>query len=637
MPQKQRPPKLDQVAPPGIPSPPIDYSTKRPVTDVVWYAFYLAGFVAFFAIGGTIRANTRGRPFDVSDSLRSMTRLTTVGDGAVDEYAKCMLDSFGVTVDTSVGRHRQLLKYGLHTPGHFDGEEAGHRHLSAAEHETYEHRRRLEATVERSWGIWDLLGDKPEVPVTMILLMVALSVGWMAALQVPAFSKAIVYLTLGMQIVCFWYFGSICADGGAGTMGAIFFVLGLLVLFWVLKNPAKIAMAAAMIAQASRALRENPSLFASCLVIYAPYLGYVALWLLFLADLPLCWEFRPFKTEVAADVNGARVTVALQGCEMAGMRFVSPAKDFMLFHFAWVTGMLEQVRLMMVAGVVGTWYFDKTENVPALPTLFWLRHALTTSGGTLAIGASIAALCEWIKRKASKACWCLDPIAVLLRVVLLFAEAIIVAITRMCTVVHVFTGASFCESKVKTMALLKRNFVGGVTTEVVGKMVFFLGGFVFSAAISLSAWAWYEAEYAGANLLTGGGGSWEIYLWMFGIFFGVWNPILTVFIIGLFLADNVKGCIGSCATGVPVAIPLAAIFIGSVAHMCFQYIGGIIMDATSTVMISYAIDRENGGGGNDNGELKALLENSENVYAVGNPLVAPAQVKIQNGGKKHVV
>ena len=440
-----------------------------------------------------------------------------------------------------------------------------------------------------------------------------------------------------MQIACFWYFGSLCTDGGAAEMGALFFALGLLVLLWVLRNPAKIAMAAAMIAQASRALRENPSLFASCLVIYAPYLGYVALWLLFLADLPLCWEFRPVTTRV----NGASGTVALQSCEMAQKGFVLPAKDFMLFHFAWVTGMLEQVRLMMVAGVVGTWYFDKTENVPARPTVYWLRHALTTSGGTLAIGASIAALCEWVKKKASKACWCLDPVAVLLRVLMVFAEAIIVAITRMCTVVHVFTGASFCVCKVKTMALLKRNFVGGVTTEVVGKMVFFLGGFVFSAAISLSAWAWYEAEYAGVNLLTGGGGGqrkWEIYLWMFGIFFGVWNPILTVFVIGLFLADNVKGCIGSCASGVPVAIPLAAIFIGSVAHMCFQYIGGIIMDATSTVMISYAIDRENGGGGNDNGELKALLENSENVYAVGNPLVAPAQVvgKLQNG-KKHVV
>jgi hypothetical protein len=275
--------------------------------------------------------------------------------------------------------------------------------------------------------------------------------------------------------------------------------------------------------------------------------------------------------------------------------------------------MLAQIRLMVVSGTIGTWYFQKTENVPKYPSLFWLKTALTTSGGSLTVGATVAAVVEWVKLKANAKCWCLSPAGIIAKIIICVFATLIMAITRMCTVVHVFTGNSFCASKDQTMALLKRNFVGGVVTETISKMLFNFAGYLFSVALTCAAWAWYEASDANTNgklVLTGGAGGIELYLWLFLVLFTVYDPILWVFFIGMFIAPIATGFI----SGYPIIIPLCSIFIGCVVNMCFKYMAGVMMDATSAIFVSFAIDRENGTVSNDRESMRKILNSMPCMY-----------------------
>lgn len=253
--------------------------------------------------------------------------------------------------------------------------------------------------------------------------------------------------------------------------------------------------------------------------------------------------------------------------------------------------------------------------MPAKPSLFWLKTAVTTSGGSLTIGATVAAIVEWIKRKAGARCWFCSPWGIIARVVLCVFQTLIIAITRMCTVVHVFTGDSFCQAKDRTFALLKRNFVGGVATETISKMLFNTAGWLFSVALTCSAWAWYEASDAnggGVKVLTGGKGGAQLYLWLFLMLFGVKDPIIFVALLGMFVAPIATGFI----EGYPIIIPLCAIFIGCVANMCFKYMAGVMMDSTSTIFVSFAIDRENGTVSNDRESMRKILESMPCMYSV---------------------
>ena len=159
------------------------------------------------------------------------------------------------------------------------------------------------------------------------------------------------------------------------------------------------------------------------------------------------------------------------------------------------------------------------------------------------------------------------------------------------------------------MALLKRNFVGGVVTETISKMLFNTAGFLFSVALTCAAWAWFEKSSSNVwntYVLTGGQGGINLYLYLFLVLFMVYDPILWVMVIGMFLAPLIKDTY--------FIIPLCAIFIGCIANMCFKYMAGVMMDATSAIFVSYAIDRENNTVSNDRESMRKILNSMPCMY-----------------------
>ena len=227
-------------------------------------------------------------------------------------------------------------------------------------------------------------------------------------------------------------------------------------------------------------------------------------------------------------------------------------------------------------------------------------------------------MCDWIRNQCNSRWWWSNPIGIICKVLYCILQTIIISCTRLNTVVHCFTNESFCGSGKRTYALLKRNFVNAMATEWVSESVIALGVWAFSSAITAVAWAWYEDALPGANILTGGGGSKLIFYFLVLMFF-VANPAFTVLIIGLFLNDLKIStfCSGdtTCDAGYTVIFMLSAIFIGCVANLIFTYMGAIIRDATTAMLMCFAVDRDNGTSSHEDESVKDTLSGLPCVYA----------------------
>jgi hypothetical protein len=550
---QMRPAEMASVQYISIPSNPISYNKKREFHDKAWSAAFAIGFLTFFIVGGMLMGGKYPNP--ASD-------YSAYGKKVYTEGQKCMCDNF----QQNCGSGRRL--------SHADH----HRFLAEAKSDT---------------NMWSLMSQMPEVPATMIAAVISISIGWILALQQPAISRITVGLTLAAKVAFIIYLGTVTV----GTVQLIFYGMAGLMVFVIYQSRAAIELSCKLISESACGLSANPGIVGTCVLAYLPYIGYVFLFMTFAAASALNFVFTP-------DPTISKCTIGLSATGQFGVRFI-------IIHFTWVTGLLAQIRLMIVSGSIGTWYFQGTKNVPKYPSLFWLKTALTTSGGSLTVGATVAAAVEWIKKKASAKCWCLSPAGIIARAVICCFAQLIMAITRMCTVVHVFTGDSFCAAKDKTMALLKRNFVGGVVTETISKMLFNTAGFLFSVALTCAAWAWFEDSKSniwGVKILTGGVGGFQLYLYLFLVLFMVYDPILWVMIIGMFLAPLIKDMY--------FIIPLCAIFIGCIANMCFKYMAGVMMDATSAIFVSYAIDRENNTVSNNRESMRKILNSMPCMYSI---------------------
>ena len=635
--QKPRPKRLANYNPQHkielVDGSPFQYKVGRTLTDKPWALLCIVSFVIFFSLGASLKAASKSAmhssaAFGAGGGSAYFQSLGGAAVQAAEEYATCMLDNFNVNVmaNNTDGRARHLLAFGVPPAG-------DSRRLSSDDRVVLEHHQRLlKDMVESGWTIWDLFQDKIEIPISIMLSCAAIGAIWVFLLRIAA--TPVVWATLGVKIALAIYIGSLCADIGASDVAGFFYFVAAAGILWCATNTGKIRMAATLISNSALALQRNPSLFISCLIVYVPYLIYVAVWMVFVSTVPLVWEWFPTKQ---CDIPiGETVAVCVDHCKWRVQPWAENAKNFLTFHFYFTTALVAQIRLCMVAGTIGTWYFSQTKDKPLVVTAYWLRTALTTSLGSLSVGATIGAICDYIMHRASKWCWCCDPFAVMCRVIMCCLRSVIKALTRMCTVVHVFTNQPFCSCKDVTMAVLKRNFVGGIATETISAMVMWLASFVFASAMTFTTWYIYEEAYDNFDLLGPNTDPSEeraeIYLWVFLVLFCVMNSTITVFVIAMFIADWFTGCVGTCATGgFPIIIPLAAIFVGSVSHMVFNYILGIMMDSTSAMLICTAVDIDNGTTSHDNEEMVRTLQTLPCVYAT------EGGQELQKRTSKHIV
>jgi hypothetical protein len=332
------------------------------------------------------------------------------------------------------------------------------------------------------WNIWSFLNGAPGIATSLIAITIGIGVGWVALLKM--FAVPIIFTTMAIKVAMYFYMGSFFFKHESPEVGWVYTLLGLFVGLGVIWQREKFVLAGAIMTEACQGIQENPMMFVTLLGVYAGYILFVVL---------------TMSTFVHA--GGILEATKENLCVPQSPGWVDAALDFTIFFYLWTTFVYDQLRLATVAGTIGSWYFHKDQRcaplngeVPAFPTIFFLKRALTTSLGTLSIGALVNAFVEWFRLKAFSTLWFLDPVGVICRVLYFLLQSVLNSITKYTTVTHVFTGLPFGDSVSRTFSVLRRNFVGAYVVDQAGHATIRLGVWVFSMCMTLLGWFWIDSH-----------------------------------------------------------------------------------------------------------------------------------------------
>ena len=134
---------------------------------------------------------------------------------------------------------------------------------------------------------------------------------------------------------------------------------------------------------------------------------------------------------------------------------------------------------------------------------------------------------------------------------------------------------------------MKKHFVGGFIVEITSKKIMIMFSFFMSSALMFGTWAWVDGEFDWNTLP----GTAESYLWVAWILLGgifIYYPIIGLFCLTI-IDKGLKG------QGRPEdwVSPFCGIFVGIIAKLFFDYMGGVILDTTDVMFMCWAIDKDN--------------------------------------------
>jgi len=158
---------------------------------------------------------------------------------------------------------------------------------------------------------------------------------------------------------------------------------------------------------------------------------------------------------------------------------------FNVFGFFWTTALISAIFQVSVAGAISTWYFSRDvsygQNTVASPALRSLTWACTKSFGSLALGALLLAVVQFINfllnraRKANKNNKILYYLICCIQCLFSCLERIVKFIDRFAYIYIAMHGDSFCTSAKNCYNLISRNLFSAVIVDVLGDFVLFVG------------------------------------------------------------------------------------------------------------------------------------------------------------------
>jgi hypothetical protein len=433
--------------------------------------------------------------------------------------------------------------------------------------------RRLDA--RKDWTMYTFFDKKPYVPIIMMIIVLLISAGWVLLLR--HFAKPITLITVAIQITVLGTVGGLFAfKYEAGGMGWPIMILAFVLLAYSVVRRQQLLNAGDFMQQASKALQKNFSVF--CVLFPLQLLFTLFLFLIYEMWLGVFGKRTVDMYDATSNPFGT--------CNIVFDPSNTDLAQTTTTLLLWLTYFITHAKTQVVAMTISCWCFrqdtDHLANVPSKALLI----ALTKSSPVLAVSSLIVALTEDLRRRASNKLNWLNPFCCCLNIFAFVVAQMVKAYGRFAVIYHAITGASFCTSAKLSFDMLRRNLEGALTTTFAGQSVVEFGAYAFSCAVGFGAWAWFDHEMDFSTLdPKGWSENSETVFWIFLILFFILNryPMLTIFIINI-LSEHMKG---------EVAGPITGIFVASVAHLIFDFVGGIILHAVDTVFVCYAINKEN--------------------------------------------
>jgi len=558
---------------------PIVKFQDRKFTDVSWAVIYGLSYIAFLATGGFVWSQAHPRFSIDSNGIR------TIHEYYEEDATNCCQG------EDSIGSVCYLLN------GGYDG---GNRRLQAGT-----------SKFNGDEGVFDAFLEAPEIIIGLLSITIVSAVVWV--LLIRYFSKPVVIFTEVAKVGVLIALGILQNE----TVTMVLFFIGAIGLiaydYWTRKQ---ILFAADVMKYSTIAMKAKPSILIGSLFVKLLFVGNAVLFVTFFAKSFDVAEV--VKSQSCYDTyNDDLVTenICSDVCEFEYPSYVFGISSYISASYLWTIIFLSQMRLSMIATIVGSWHFHPNNQ----PGVLVAMMNVGKSFGTLSVASLISAIAERINRLLSgKGAWkhfcnpfcCVTgPVNLCLCLIGSCFKTFIQMLTKFALILHVFTGKSFLGSAKSVFKIMSRHFKGGFVTETTSKSVLYLASYVFSILIALLAWKWVNDKFD-CNSLPGddGGSLWILYI--FVILFNLWYPVLGLYIIifaNRFLQrmererlnrnlsiqtddSNQDTELNTNHIWIP---PLVGAFVGCIAMMFFTFLADIFLDIINTIFLCFAIDKDN--------------------------------------------
>ncbi|XP_060079903.1 choline transporter-like protein 2, partial [Ylistrum balloti] len=184
--------------------------------------------------------------------------------------------------------------------------------------------------------------------------------------------------------------------------------------------------------------------------------------------------------------------------------YIIPMQIYMLFMYLWLNNFVIAFGQMVLAGSFASYYwaFEKPKDIPHFPISGSVWRTLRYHTGSLAFGALILAIIQFIRIvleyldhklkdsenvvarffvKCLKCCfWCL--------------EKCVKFLNRNAYIIVAVYGKNFCSAAKDAFFLILRNVVRAVVLDKLTDYVLFLSKLVVTAAIGVGSYFWFQGK-----------------------------------------------------------------------------------------------------------------------------------------------
>lgn len=441
-------------------------------------------------------------------------------------------------------------------------------------------RRMLSGDEESYMNMFELLGEHVYIPITGGLTIGVVAAVWLELMK--KFGTSVVVFSMLMVL------GIICTMAGLlfhyDSTGAAVVVLLFALMFaaYGLFRRSMILKAGKTLEVAAKGLGKNPCIFGVLIPVEVVYIGYMFLWI-------EGWAVSTKVQEINNDPDGG-CDIVVSGGPFSAMWFIS-------FMLLWISFYINHVKVTVVAATLAQWAFgqvgaDGSTSCSGAMPMRALKWSFWESGPTLAVTSLVCTIVERIKRTIQNKCNWANPFCCCVMLLGMLVFHFLQAFGRFTVVVHAITAKPFYTAAAHSYRLL----IKGGNLEHALSADFFIGlslhlfAYFLSFGIGMASWAWVDdAENLGSFDPSG---SWQTWFWLLFILFIYINryPYVSVFILILlgnwgWLADETDGKSSALLLGM---------FSAAIAHIIFGYFSCIVLDAVDTMVMCFAIDKQNG-------------------------------------------
>jgi hypothetical protein len=526
---------------------------NRKATDISWGIINILTYIAFLTTGFFVASRSSPRHQTLSNSARGLS------DFYMDDAESCCAKS------NSMGYVCMLYENTLN--------DNGNRRLSAGN-----------STFDGDEGVFDAFIEAPGIILGLLSVVLAVSILWVILLRF--FAKPIVIFVEVVKIGLIIFLATVQEEVQGIVFCSILAVLMIGYVYWQRKT---ILFAADIITHSTISLKENPSILFGSLFVKLFYAGNAGLFVYFFS-----------KSFDAVEIY----LTEYQSCDFRYSNYVQPFSTFWGLSYLWTILLLGQMRLSIVATIVGSWHFHPED----MPSTFQAIANLIPSFGTLCVSSLIATIADKVNRMMSRDSWfsimmlVTWPLDCCMCIFGSCIHGLVKMLTNYAVVLHCFTGEKFIGSARNSFRILSRHFKRGFVTEITSRSLFNLASYTFSSCVALIAWVWIDAEFHAHSLPAEGGFTAILYLLL--IIFFVYFPVLGLYVILLLnkvlresekkeMNDAIVNGTEPMNTNHLWIPPLAAALVGCISMMFFMFVSNIFLDIITTLFLCFAIDKDN--------------------------------------------